>query len=500
MTRSARFLTGMIVLLSLSGCAIIPTHSHVNTKLPGARLKTQYQAQEVASAGYLASYDVPWDLDLTCRNTLKVILPPVPQTGPLSPPADACPRTNHDFVALAMSGGGSRAAVFSAAVLFELQRYGILQQVDAMSSVSGGSFTAAFYGLSCDDAANCPLSVEGPARFLWTPEVAFPLLERDFILRWVGNLFWPKNVILTSFTHYDRTGVMAETLSDNLFDNSQLGNEGFRFHDLNPQRPSLIVNATDNTSGRQGEEDEPYDPNFGFTKERFDRLYSDLDQFPVANAVMASATFPGAFNYVTLHDFSVPLDQYTHLYDGGTSDNLGLAGLHKVLDVVGQHPKWNNARKLVLLIDAYVPAQGKSADTPEPRGTIDYFIDTNFLDAYDTLMSELRRRKIEQMRDRLSLTGGALFPLEFARLNRLAGKPAAKEVYEKVKTIKTSLNIECEEAQALRAAARLLVEDFVEQLKANVTYMNYKDLVQYDPPKPLSMPSQCVKTSEEQQR
>jgi hypothetical protein len=188
------------------------------------------------------------------------------------------------------------------------------------------------------------------------------------------------------------------------------------------------------------------------------------------------------------------------LYDGGTSDNLGLAGLHKVLDVVGQHPKWNDARKLVLLIDAYVPAQGKSADTPEPRGTIDYFIDTNFLDAYDTLMSELRRRKIEQMRDRLSLTGGALFPLEFARLNRLTGKPAAKEVYEKVKTIKTSLNIECEEAQALRAAARLLVEDFVEQLKANVTYMNYKDLVQYDPPRPLSMPSQCVKTSEEQQR
>ncbi|MDB5322985.1 MAG: uncharacterized protein JWN40_4616, partial [Phycisphaerales bacterium] len=54
------------------------------------------------------------------------------------------------FVGLAISGGGSRSANFSAAVMFELQRLGLLEKVDAISSVSGGSMTAAYYCLSAD--------------------------------------------------------------------------------------------------------------------------------------------------------------------------------------------------------------------------------------------------------------------------------------------------------------------------------------------------------------
>jgi hypothetical protein len=480
-------------LMGLAGCAIIPAYSHGNTKQPGGRLTTQYQVQEVASASYLASYDVPWDLDPTCRNQVKVALAP-PQVQPVQPPALACPRTNRDFVGLAMSGGGSRAAVFSAAVLFELQRYGLAQQADVLSSVSGGSFAAAFYALSCDDPAHCPITVEGPPRFLWMPDVVFPLLERDFLLRWAGNLLWPKNLALTTFTYYDRTAVMAETLSDNLFDNSQFGGEGFRLHDLNPQRPSVILNATDNTAQGEGEE-EPADANFGFTQERFDRLDSDLDQYPVASAVMASATFPGVFNYLTLRDYAKPTERYMHLYDGGTSDNLGLAGVHKVLDAASQHPQWGSARKLVILIDAYVPAQGRSGLEPDPRGGIDYLVDTNFLDAYDSLMSELRRRKIEQMRDRLKRMDGDLYHLEFGKLNGMVGQPKAKATYDVVKNIPTSLRIECEQAQALREAARLLVEDLAAQLKADP---KYKDLLLDPPLKPLSHFNTCVQTADEQ--
>src|SRR5438067_2452798 len=54
------------------------------------------------------------------------------------------------FVGVAISGGGSRSANFSAACLFELQRLGILQHVDYVSSVSGGSITAAYYCLSTE--------------------------------------------------------------------------------------------------------------------------------------------------------------------------------------------------------------------------------------------------------------------------------------------------------------------------------------------------------------
>ena len=59
---------------------------------------------------------------------------------------------------LAFSGGGTRAAAFSYGVLQELRDtvYGpngsmrLLDEVDGISSVSGGSFTAAYYGLFGD--------------------------------------------------------------------------------------------------------------------------------------------------------------------------------------------------------------------------------------------------------------------------------------------------------------------------------------------------------------
>src|ERR1051325_5789166 len=51
------------------------------------------------------------------------------------------------FIGLALSGGGSRAANLSIAVMLELQRLGLLEHVDVISGVSGGALTAAYYGL-----------------------------------------------------------------------------------------------------------------------------------------------------------------------------------------------------------------------------------------------------------------------------------------------------------------------------------------------------------------
>ena len=56
------------------------------------------------------------------------------------------------FVGVAISGGGNKSAVYSAEVLFELRRYGLADDIDVVSGVSGGSFTAAIYALSCDPA------------------------------------------------------------------------------------------------------------------------------------------------------------------------------------------------------------------------------------------------------------------------------------------------------------------------------------------------------------
>src|SRR5688500_12513820 len=54
------------------------------------------------------------------------------------------------FVGIGISGGGSRSANFAAACMFHLQRLGLLQRVDYISAVSGGSLTAAYYCVSTD--------------------------------------------------------------------------------------------------------------------------------------------------------------------------------------------------------------------------------------------------------------------------------------------------------------------------------------------------------------
>lgn len=249
-------------------CTFFPFYSHQNKNIRDtARNFTQNLEGDAPSGDYLASLNVDWRLNAAERNGWRFT------NASGSNPAEDCRKSEkHDcfsddsFIGVAISGGGSRSAVFSAAVLFELQRYGILQQVDVISSVSGGSLTAAYYVLSCDPPSgnfNCPPTVEGPERFIWQYEVVMAKLQKNYIGRWVGNWFWPDNIARTWFTYYDRTDIMAETFSDNLFDNSALGGEGFRFHDLNPQRPYLIVNATNNTRTRSNNRD----LNFTFTKE-----------------------------------------------------------------------------------------------------------------------------------------------------------------------------------------------------------------------------------------
>src|SRR5919106_281021 len=78
------------------------------------------------------------------------------------------------FLGIAMSGGGSRAANFAAASLLELEDLGILRNATAISSVSGSSLTAAYYGLfSTDDK-------------LWNRKEIRERLIGNFELEWVA--------------------------------------------------------------------------------------------------------------------------------------------------------------------------------------------------------------------------------------------------------------------------------------------------------------------------
>jgi NTE family protein len=263
--------------------------------------------------------------------------------------ADTAPRYDfrsrlpHDgrniFVVLAFSGGGTRAAAFSYGVLKALRDTQIvvngrpstlLDQVNVISSVSGGSFTAAYYGLF-------------GSRIFHDFETRF--LKRDVEGGMLSELLNPFNDGSLFRKDYNRGDLAAQWLNDNVFD-------GKHFSDMSLQhRPFVIINASDINTGMT----------FSFIQQQFDFLCSNLNTYPVANAVTASSAIPLAFSPIAVRNFDdcrerqeswVPYelasdDVYTRKYavaralgryfdpknmpvvrllDGGITDNLGVRG------------------------------------------------------------------------------------------------------------------------------------------------------------------------------
>ena len=239
---------------------------------------------------------------------------------------------------LAFSGGGTRAAALSYGVLQELRdttiavdggRERLLDEVDLITSVSGGSFTAAYYGLHGDR-----IFADFEERFL----------RRDVQTRLVLSVLNPINWFRLASTFFDRSELAIQYYDQHIFDHA-------KFADLLSARgPMLQINATDLAAGHH----------FTFFQPQFDFLCSDLSSFEVARAVAASSAVPVAFSPIPLRNYAGScgfvrppwLEQalgerrtnprrfraakiiegyldahdrrYVHLLDGGISDNIGL--------------------------------------------------------------------------------------------------------------------------------------------------------------------------------
>ncbi len=245
------------------------------------------------------------------------------------------------FVVLTFSGGGTRAAAFTLGVLEELAQTKILvdgvprrliDEVDVITAVSGGSFTAAYFGLFGDN-----VFTDFPQRFLY----------RDVQAEMMATLLSPPQVASMAATQFNRTDAIAEYLDRSLF-------EGRTFSDLsaNGRSPYVILNATDLNTG----------VTFSFTQMQLDFLCSNLSTYPVARAVMASAAVPIVFAPIVLRNYPGPCPErhsqwvdealaernpadrrfhaatalatysnaaavpYVRLVDGGIIDNLGVRG------------------------------------------------------------------------------------------------------------------------------------------------------------------------------
>lgn len=285
-------------------------------------------------------------------------------------------RPNKDiFIGIAMSGGGSRATNFSAAVLRDLDKLGILQHATVISSVSGSSVAAAYYGLYGDNRTQ-----DHP----WDDEGVRKAFLTDFEQPWLISWFCPRNIFRYWLTNFSRSDIMANVLDDKLFDEHKYANFG------NDKLPRIFINATSYTNGNA----------FVFSDEYFaERLNSRLDTYPVAKAVMASSAFPGVFHDITLKDYSVKnvelketqqhksVENYEHLIDGGPSDNLGVIPIKRVLE---QMPQPKNC--FLFVVDAYpyqeMPNDVQTADT---REWYDFIVDTNVATSSDIMLTARRK-------------------------------------------------------------------------------------------------------------
>jgi predicted acylesterase/phospholipase RssA len=429
------------------------------------------------------------------------------------------PRGKEDvLLILALSGGGSRAAYFATAVMFRLQEafpeIDLLKEVDVISAVSGGSLPAAYYCISKDpkesvsvempfaprnglpgpkfayDPTRGQLTTYGPlapaelealrrsfppeaqsrverlaqlaranaaAERVWAAPQVKKLMKKNYLLRWVVYWFFPHNIVRYWLTSFTRTDIMAGIFEDDLFD-TELTGRNLAFRDLNPERPYLILNATDATHAM--ESGGAFNV-FTFTEQEFgERLRSNINDFSIGHAVMTSAAFPGVFNYVNLQDRRTAERRFAHLFDGGTADNLGLTS---IATVAGRN--WNRYQQLaVILVDSYVEAQGVPAETRDPRGLFGYIVDTNFLDTYDSLLKANRKNLLtwfeqQELRYRYEQKGRPeLCHLTFEKIEDQSLQAALNR-------IPTNFSLSDKDASLLDRAAELLVSEETECLK-----------------------------------
>lgn len=225
-------------------------------------------------------------------------------------PSDAG-RSPSDGTALCLSGGGYRAMLFHAGVIWRLYQLGILPKLKRISSVSGGSITAgvlatrwsALYG-SGDPSNEFEKLVITPIR-----ELASKTIDARAI---IGGLIWFGNAGDRITDSYRKFLFGTDTLQ-------QL-----------PDEPRFIFNATSVQSGVLCRFSKPYMWDYKIGK-------IEKPEIEIAVAVAASSAFPPFLSPMILQfdpkqfvpgsGDGLELPEYQKqliLTDGGVYDNLGL--------------------------------------------------------------------------------------------------------------------------------------------------------------------------------
>jgi NTE family protein len=367
-------LSGLLVLLLLGGCATRPVNPPIAQADPGNGYRFENRVQVKEKGG--------------------------------------------NIVILAFSGGGTRAAAFSYGVLEFLRRTEatgprgtgrLLDQVDIITGVSGGSFTALAYGLYGDR-----LFTEYEQRFLKRD------VQGEIVSRSINPLNWGK----LGSTGWGRSELAAELYDEILFD-------GATFGDLaRGKGPMIMASATDISTGAR----------FIFNQRIFDVLCSDLNAVRLSRAASASSAVPVVLSPVTFNNYggtcgtdtpawirpfldadnpprpaarairSAKAEEafrdsvhrpYLHLVDGGVSDNVGMRAVLDGLEVMealhelGVPSPLDGARRIIVFIVNSLSSPPTNWDESDnPPGPVDVL-----LKAAGTPIDAFSYEAVELLRD-----------------------------------------------------------------------------------------------------
>jgi len=332
----------------------------------------------------------------------------------------------HTLFVLSFSGGGTRAAAFSYGVLEELrrteiivggQRRRLIDEVDVITGVSGGSFTALAYALYGDR-----LFSEYEERFL----------KRDV----QGALIWR---VMNPFNWWKfiggsagRSELAAEYYDEILFENATFGDL------LDRQAPVALATGTDLSTGSR----------LAFFQNDFDLLCSDLNTVRLSRAAATSSAVPIVLSPVTFNnyggtcgyqypawvasvanpetrsrpsgrayqryremkDFQNSKDRpFIHLVDGGVSDNIGVRGVLEALEELSASAAFRGEvgfgviqRIVLLVVNAHSSPSTDWDRRESPPGTINQLLQASGVPierySFDTVETMKDRAEISKWR------------------------------------------------------------------------------------------------------
>ncbi len=404
-------------------------------------------------------------------------------------------------ILMTFSGGGSRAAALAEAVLRELSqtRYAaadgphvLTEDIKLISSVSGGSVTAAWFGLH-----RAPGHWDGDLDglrndFLTKDNMATLELDAVNPITWFGLV----------------TGKITRIEAEEALFNDRLFH-GATFAALNqPGKPYIVPNTTDMAGGET----------FAMVPRRFDDVCSKYNALPVATAVAASAAFPILLTPVAFQDYSTgclgrlrngdwikidlsnpftpylnlaeykdarysndlrhgpnPYRQINYLYflDGGLADNLGTGSLRAALIAPYDDARVLRAinegkirRLVVIVVNARGDPPNKLYNQPRQPGLVQQIgavtsvpIDANTANseiALSALLSELAQAAAGAS-GRAQFAGLEVYGITVDYDQIPADTPAHVALRDMAKNVPTSWTLTSTQLQVTEQAGRILL-------------------------------------------